>query len=140
MEDIITERIVVDENCERLIRQNVIQYNYLAILFFLYSLINFILVIARLIKNNALHNNTSVNHFYYLIYPLATLLNISLAVTSAVLHFKALRLQQSSIDQQQQYFFSKSFEYYRRGNGISIVNISLSIVMITYSLFKENLN
>lgn len=140
MEDIITERIVVDENCERLIRQNVIQYNYLAILFFLYSLFNFILVIARLIKNNALHNNTSVNHFYYLIYPLATLLNISLAVTSAVLHFKALRLQQSSIDQQQQYFFSKSFEYYRRGNGISIVNISLSIVMITYILFKENLN
>ncbi len=137
MDDKLSVKIIVDEECEKLIRQNAIRYNWLATLFFIYSITNLVFIMWRINKNLAGGISGSAAKFYILLYPAISVVHTILSATAVIIYRKATNLQRAAVDIPDPYSFTDSFRMLKKGNIISIVNITIMILMLMFILFQE---
>lgn len=137
MNDLLEEKIYVNEECQRLIRIVYRQYTILALLFFLTSLSATILEILRIYRFKDKVFDDSVNNFNFHIIPLIALFQIFLGIIQVYHYYNAVRFQKNAITESNQLLFNKSFLFYKRGNIFSMAVLLISLFYELVFLYQH---
>jgi hypothetical protein len=137
MEDLLKEKIFVTEECERLIHTAYRQYNVMAVLFFFSSATSTFIQVLRFYKYKDMVFTDWVDDFNLRAYPLVAIFMTCLWVVEIVYYYYGIRYQKESITESNQLLFNRSFSYFKRGNTIAIVVMSISLACEFILAYEE---
>lgn len=137
MGDILSEKISVNEACEKSIHIIYRQYNAIALIYSLASLTALATQAIRFLK----YRHQLFDNWLYVVnlqvIPFVFTLNVLIGVLQVYNYFNGVRYQRRAITESSQFFFNKSFVFFKRGNNYAIAALVISLLYELLFLYEE---
>jgi hypothetical protein len=137
MEDKLSDKIHIDEKSEELIRFNFRQYQVLTVLWILFSALSFAMGITRFTRYYRSRFTDWRDIFNLQVYAYIYLAMAILGLVQLYFYFNGIRYQKKAITESDQSLFTRSFQFYKTGNFISICLISVNLFCQAIFLYQE---
>ncbi len=135
--DLLSESIALNERNKLLIRKAGKQYNVIAVLFTILSLLAFFIDAIRLYKYFGRDFKEWYNIFNFQVYSLVVIVYVVLICIQTYYYYKAIKMQNKAIDENEQGIFDLSFKQYVRGNSFAIASMLIYIPLEIILFYQE---
>ena len=137
MQDLLKEKIYVDEQCEQLISIASRQYKIISVIGICLAIVSLINQGISYFKYAEQAFHKWINIFNFRIYPLMVVLQLGLVLAHLYIAYTAIGYQKNGLAESNQALFNKSFNYYRIGNNVSIIQIMIALAYQSVFLFEK---
>jgi len=136
MDDLLKEKIYIDEKGEEYISIACRQYNAIAIIFILVSAANLVLQLMRFFKYGKETYHNWINIFNFYIAPFIIITQVLLTLAQLYYYYNGVMSQKKALAGSDRSLFNKSFVLYRNGNSFGIASMLIGLIYLGIFIYQ----
>ena len=137
MEDLLAEKIHIDEKAEKYILIACRQYNFIAVVFVIASMLNLTIQSLRFLRASKISFHNWINIFNFYLLPFIVIAHVLLSLAQLYYYYNGVMYQKKAIAGSDQQLFTKSFRFYKNGNNFGIAALIISLSYVIVFIYQE---